>query len=73
MREEYLVYEWPLTAYSVEEGRSRSYDPFARVLGLLFGCDQETCRPVGRRCRPGAECLCQAGGSGAGIARGHDI
>jgi hypothetical protein len=73
LREEYLVYEWPLTPYSFDKDRSRSYDSFARVLGFLFGCDQETCRPAGRRCCPGAERLCQAGGSRAWVTRGHDI
>jgi len=65
--------EWPRAPYGVEEGRSCSGDPFARVLNSLFGCDQESSRPAGRCRRPGAELLRQARGSRARIVRGYDI
>jgi hypothetical protein len=68
----YLMYEWPHAPYSFEEGRRCSYDPFTRVLRLLFGRDQKTGRSAGRRCGPSAERLCQVGCSRARIARSHD-
>jgi len=67
------MYEWTRAPYGVEEGCSCSCDPFARVLSLLLARDQESSRPAGHCCCPGAELLCQARGSPARVTRGYNI
>jgi hypothetical protein len=70
--EEYLVYEWPQVPHCGDEGCGCGCDSFARVLGFLFGFDQEASRPSGRCCSPGMERLREARGSRARVRRSHD-
>lgn len=67
------MYEWPQAPHGVDEGRSRSCDPFACILNFLLGCDRESSRPTGRCCRPGAKLPYQASGSRARVTRGYNI
>lgn len=67
------MHERPHAPHGVDKGCRRRSDSFARVLGLLFGRDQETCGFARRYRRPVAERLCEALSGRLGFKRGDDF